>query len=33
MWVNPQFYAEMFIFTEETLNGKVNFCALICASK
>ena len=33
MWVNPQFYADMFTFTKEILNGKVHFCALICASK
>ena len=34
MWVNPQFYADMFTFTKEILNGKVRiFCALICANK
>ena len=31
--VNPQFYADMFTFTKEILNGKVHFCALICPSK
>ena len=30
-WVNPQFYADMFTFTEEILNGKVHFlCIDLC---
>ena len=33
MWVNPHFNADMFTFTKEILNGKVHFCALVCASK
>ena len=33
MWVNPQFYVDMFTVIKEIMNGKVNFCALICASK
>ena len=27
MWTNPQFPAELFLFTKEILNGKLHFCA------
>ena len=33
MWVNPQFYADMFTSIKEIFNGEVHFCALICPSK
>ena len=33
MWVNAQFYVDMFTFTKEILNGNFIFCALICAGK
>ena len=29
MWPNPQFSADLVIFTEEILNGKLHFCAVI----
>ena len=28
MWANPQFPADLVIFTEEILNGKLHFCAV-----
>ena len=31
MWVNPQFYADIFTFYKEILNGKVHFlCIDLC---
>ena len=27
MWTNPQFPADLVVFTEEILNGKLRFCA------
>ena len=30
---NPHFYADTFTSTKGILNGKVHFCALICACK
>ena len=27
MWPNPQFPADLVTFTEEILNGKLDFCA------
>ena len=29
MWPDPQKTAELITFTEEILNGKLNFCAVI----
>ena len=31
MWPNPQFTADLLTFTEEILNRKVIFCAVIAA--
>ena len=29
MWSHPQFPADLFTFTEEILNGKLIFCAVL----
>ena len=29
MWPNPQFPADLITFTEEILNGKLRFCAVM----
>ena len=29
MWPNPQFPADLVTFTEEVLNGKLHFCAVL----
>ena len=31
MWPNPQETANLFTFTEEILNGKLHFCAVIAS--
>ena len=30
MWPNPQFPADLVIFTEEILNGKLHFLCSVC---
>ena len=33
MWPNPQFPADLITFTEEILNGKLHFCAVLWVIK